>query len=104
MWNGHFQSKCLHPLFVFNQYGDLERSVLRPGNVHSADGWEGVLKPVLARYSQKARPSIIRRRFRGDAAFDGASNPAKAASAWRLRTRRTSQLYRQYFWTLTLEF
>ena len=22
MWNGHFQSKCLHPLFVFNQYGD----------------------------------------------------------------------------------
>ena len=24
-WNGHFQSKCLHPLFVFNQFGDLER-------------------------------------------------------------------------------
>ena len=23
MWNGHFQSKCLHPLFVFNQFGDL---------------------------------------------------------------------------------
>lgn len=69
MWNGHFQSKCLHPLFVFNQFGDLERSALRPGNVHSAHGWEDVLKPVLARYSQKARPSIIRRRFRGDAAF-----------------------------------
>ena len=68
-WNGHFQSKCLHPLFVFNQYGDLERCVLRPGNVHSADGWEDVLKPVLARYSAKARPSIERRRFRADAAF-----------------------------------
>jgi hypothetical protein len=50
MWNGHFQSKCLHPLFVFNQFGDLERSALRPGNVHSAHGWEDVLKPVLARY------------------------------------------------------
>lgn len=46
-WNGHFKSKCLHPLFVFNQYGDLERCALRPGNVHSADGWEDVLKPAL---------------------------------------------------------
>jgi len=68
-WNGHFQKKCLHPLFVFNQFGDLERCSLRPGNVHSADGWEDVLKPVLARYSAEARPSIIRRRFRADAAF-----------------------------------
>jgi hypothetical protein len=69
VWNGHFQSKCLHPLFVFNHYGDLERCALRAGNVHSADGWKGVLKPVLARYSAKARPSIERRRFRADAAF-----------------------------------
>lgn len=69
MWNGHFRSKCLHPLFVFNQFGDLERCALRPGNVHSADGWEAVLRPVLARYSTTARPSITRRRFRADAAF-----------------------------------
>ena len=69
MWNGHFQSKCLHPLFVFNQFGDLERCALRPGNVHSADGWEDVLRPVLARYSSDTRPSITRRYFRGDAAF-----------------------------------
>ncbi|MTH94642.1 hypothetical protein E1297_01140, partial [Roseibium sp. RKSG952] len=69
MWNGHFRSKCLHPLFVFNQYGDMERCALRPGNVHSADGWEDVLKPVLARYSRSARPSLQRRRFRADAAF-----------------------------------
>ena len=68
-WNGHFQSKCLHPLFVFNHYGDLERCALRPGNVHSADGWADVLRPVLARYSASARPSITRRRFRADAAF-----------------------------------
>ena len=46
-----------------------ERCSLRPGNVHSADGWEDVLKPVLARYAPKARPSITWRRFRADAAF-----------------------------------
>ena len=40
---------CYHPLFVFNQFGDLERCALRPGNVHSADGWDGTLKPVVAR-------------------------------------------------------
>jgi hypothetical protein len=68
-WNGHFPSKCLHPLFVFNQFGDLERCAIRPGNVHSADGWEAVLRPVLERYSAETRPSITRRRLRADAAF-----------------------------------
>ncbi|MFY9720667.1 MAG: IS1380 family transposase [Candidatus Cybelea sp.] len=65
VWNGHFGCTCYHPLFVFNQDGDLERCALRPGNVHSADGWEAVLKPVVARYQQSAE-SIA---FRGDAAF-----------------------------------
>ena len=64
-YNGHFACTCYHPLFVFNQFGDLERSALRPGNVHSADGWRGVLEPVVARY----RNGKIRRYFRGDAAF-----------------------------------
>ena len=41
MWNGHYACTCYHPLFVFNQFGDLERCTLRPGNVHSADGWGG---------------------------------------------------------------
>jgi len=36
-YNGHFGCTCYHPLFVFNQLGDLERCALRPGNVHSAD-------------------------------------------------------------------
>src|SRR5215468_10019989 len=44
---------CYHPLFVFNQFGDLERCALRAGNVHSADGWDDVLKPVVARYQGK---------------------------------------------------
>src|SRR5258707_1218404 len=53
VWNGHYACACYHPLFVFNQFGDLERCALRPGNVHSADGWDGVLKPVVARYQGK---------------------------------------------------
>src|SRR5246127_1450486 len=65
VWNGHYQCTCYHPLFVFNQFGDLERCVLRPGNVHSADGWEGVLKPVIVRYQGK----VLRIYFRADAAF-----------------------------------
>ena len=40
IWNGHFACTCYHPLFIFNQFGDLERCALRRGNVHSADGWE----------------------------------------------------------------
>ena len=35
---------------LFNQFGDLERCSLRSSNVHSADDWEGVLKPVVVRY------------------------------------------------------
>jgi DDE family transposase len=64
-YNGHFGCTCYHPLFVFNQFGDVERCALRPGNVHSADGWRAVLEPVIARY----RGSMKRLYFRGDAAF-----------------------------------
>jgi hypothetical protein len=64
-YNGHFACTCYHPLFVFNQFGDLERCTLRPGNVHSAHGWRDVLEPVVARYRDRKR----RRYFRGDAAF-----------------------------------
>src|SRR2546429_3823140 len=35
-YNGHFESVCYHPLFVFNQAGDCLTAKLRPGNVHSA--------------------------------------------------------------------
>ena len=38
---------------MFNQFGDLERCALRAGNVHSAHGWDDVLKPVVARYQGK---------------------------------------------------
>ena len=64
-YNGHFGCTCYHPLFVFNQLGDVERCALRPGNVHSADGWRAVLEPVIVRY----RDRVKRLYFRGDAAF-----------------------------------
>jgi hypothetical protein len=35
IWNGHYQCPCSHPLFVFNQFGDLERCVLLPANVRA---------------------------------------------------------------------
>ena len=38
MMYGHYCSRCYHPLFVFNQFGDCEGAVLRPGNVYSAEG------------------------------------------------------------------
>jgi hypothetical protein len=66
VYNGHFGCTCYHPLFVFNQLGDVERcAALRSGNVHSADGWRAVLEPVVARY----RGTVKRLYFRGDAAF-----------------------------------
>jgi hypothetical protein len=65
VWNGHYACTCYHPLFLFNQFGDLERCSLRPGNVHSADGWDGVLKPVVTRYQGK----VSRIYFRADAGF-----------------------------------
>src|SRR5436853_664101 len=64
-YNGHFGCTCYHPLFVFNQFGDLERCALRPGNVHSAEGWRDVLGPVIARY----RTTMKGRYFRADAGF-----------------------------------
>jgi hypothetical protein len=64
-YNGHFESVCYHPLFVFNQTGDCLAATLRPGNVHSADEWEQVLLPVIARYQAREQTVVVR----ADAAF-----------------------------------
>jgi len=63
--NGHFECVCYHPLFCFNQFGDCERAILRPGNVHSADGWEEFIEPIVQRYLNME----VRLLFRADAAF-----------------------------------
>jgi hypothetical protein len=64
-YNGHFACTSYHPLFVFNQDGDLERCGLRAGNVHSAHGWRDVRDPLVPRY----RGQALRRLLRGDAVF-----------------------------------
>ena len=64
-YNGHFESVCYHPLFVFNQGGDCLAATLRPGNVHSADGWDKVLLPVIDRCQVRGQTVVVR----ADAAF-----------------------------------
>jgi hypothetical protein len=64
-YNGHFECVCYHPLFCFNRFGDCEGAVLRPGNVHSADGWQEFIEPIVERYLKAA----VRLLFRADAAF-----------------------------------
>src|SRR6516225_6710158 len=66
-YNGHFGCTCYHPLFLFNQFGDLERVMLRRGNRGSAKYWRRVLLPVIERYRDLDIPKF----FRGDAAFAG---------------------------------
>lgn len=64
-YNGHFQSVCYHPLFVFNEHGDCLGATLRPGNVHSAEEWEDLLVPEIERQQAEGK----RVAFRADAAF-----------------------------------
>ena len=64
-YNGYFECLCYHPQFLFNQFGDLERVMLRRGNHASAKFWRRVLLPVIERY----RHCDIAKFFRGDAAF-----------------------------------
>jgi hypothetical protein len=64
-YNGHFGCTCYHPLFCFNQFGDVEHALLRDGNVHSANNWRAVMEPVVTRY----RKLDLLRYFRADAAF-----------------------------------
>ena len=45
-YNGHFESTCYHPLLLFSREGNCLAAKLRPGNVHSAEGWEEVLLPL----------------------------------------------------------
>ncbi len=64
-YNGHFESTCYHPLLLFNRDGDCLAAKLRPGNVHSAEGWQELLLPEIER-QQKLGKEVA---FRADAAF-----------------------------------
>ena len=64
-YNGHFESTCYHPLLLFNREGDCLAVKLRPGNVHSADGWEELLLPEIEQQQRMGKEVA----FRADAAF-----------------------------------
>ena len=52
-------------LLLFNREGDCLAAKLRPGNVHSAEGWEELLLPEIERQQHQDREVAIR----ADAAF-----------------------------------
>ena len=63
-YNGHFESRCYHPLLLFNREGDCLAVKLRLGNVHSAGDWEELLLTEIER-QQKLGKEVV---FRADAA------------------------------------
>src|SRR5665811_1666896 len=64
-YNGHFESTCYHPLLLFNRDGDCLAAKLRPGNVHSAEGWQELLLPEIERQQRMGKEIA----FRANAAF-----------------------------------
>ena len=62
---GHFESRCYHPLLLFNRDGDCLVEKLRPGNVPSAEGCEEMLLPEIERQHKLGKEVV----FRADAAF-----------------------------------
>ncbi len=64
-YNGHFESTCYHPLLLFSREGDCLAAKLRPGNVHSAEGWDELLLPEIERQQDQGKEVV----FRADAAF-----------------------------------
>src|SRR6516225_5463269 len=60
-----FETETLSTQENLNQFGDLERVMLRRGNHPSAKFWRRVLLPVIERYRDRDIPKY----FRGDSAF-----------------------------------
>jgi len=65
VWNGHYACTCYHPLFVFNQFGDLERCALRPATSTAQTAGRKCFDPVVTRY----RGKVSRIYFRADTGF-----------------------------------
>ena len=59
-YNGHFESTCYHPLLLFNRDGDCLAAQLRPGNVHSAEGWDELLLPEIERQQAEGKHVTFR--------------------------------------------
>ena len=92
-YNGHFGCTCYHPLFLFNQFGDLERCALRPGNVHSADGWRKGAGAGSGTLQGKGFASVFPGRC-------GLSPHRTSISFWKTRASCTRSVCRRtkFFW------
>ncbi len=64
-YNGHFESVFYQTLWLFNQHGDCLPAKLRPGNVRSAEDWDELLLPEIARQQAEGKQVT----FRDDAEF-----------------------------------
>ena len=99
-YNGHFESVCYHPLFLFNDQGDCLAASLRPGNVPSADDWDDLLEQGV----RAARHWVRRRGLAGVGeprigAAAGANGSA-TASTETIRTRLGQRRWRsETSWT-----
>jgi len=85
-YNGYFGCTCYHPLFCFNQHGDVEGAMLREGNVHSARDWKVLVEPIVLRYDGLS----ISKFFRADAAF---ADP-RCIATWRVRATGMRSAFR----------
>ena len=52
-YNGHFESVCYHPLFLFNHFGDCEGAMLRPANEVLQGNIRHLLKRPVGRPPKK---------------------------------------------------
>lgn len=57
VYNGHYHMTCMHPLHAVLDTGDLVGVQLRPGNVHTAEGVQSFLEPIVAKL-QTVTPSL----------------------------------------------
>lgn len=46
-WNGHYRTRCYHPLIARSEWGDYLGAALRAGGVHTADGGCAFVLPIL---------------------------------------------------------
>src|SRR5690606_39006030 len=66
-WNGHYRTRCYHPLLVRTENGDFLGGKLREGQVHTSQGGCEFVLPILRRASRWAERVWLRI----DAGFPG---------------------------------
>ncbi|MEW5944745.1 MAG: IS1380 family transposase [bacterium] len=65
-YNGYYRSDCYHPLVLHDGFGSKLKIMLRPGNVHTADGVVPFMSPVFERLAEAGITQIT---VTGDSGF-----------------------------------